>query len=33
MQAQKRQISITLDASVLNKVRILASEENRSLSG
>ncbi len=33
MKVQKRQISITLDASVLKEVRILASKEDRSLSG
>ncbi|MCI8610357.1 MAG: toxin-antitoxin system protein [Clostridiales bacterium] len=33
MKVQKKQISITLDASVLNKTRILALEEDRSLSG
>lgn len=33
MKMQKKQISITLDASVLKEVRKLAAEADRSLSG
>ena len=33
MKAPKKQISITLDASTLKEVRLLAQEKNRTLSG
>jgi len=33
MKVSKKQISITLDAPILKEVRLLAQEENRTLSG
>ena len=33
MKDSKKQISITLDAALLKEIRLLAQEENRTLSG